>query len=94
MLNGNIMEKPVNCDETLYELMKECWIYDKWKRLSFWQLVESLLLQLPDTAADKKFRKRFKQNSFYYKNIANEIDVHDQNIESLPNDIQLQDLPA
>lgn len=68
------MEKPVNCDDDFYELMKKCWLLNSRKRISFLRLVEKLLCLLSeDDDDDNEFLQRFKINSFYFNQNLNEV---------------------
>lgn len=57
VINDGIMEKPENCPDRLYALMKLCWAKNPKARPTFTELIEVLL---PDV------NERFKKVSFYY----------------------------
>jgi Protein tyrosine and serine/threonine kinase len=64
VVNKCIMEKPENCDDFLYKLMKCCWKFEPSKRLKFYEIVKVLLAKL--TEPDDEFVANFKQNLFFY----------------------------
>lgn len=74
MTNGELMEKPVNCVEDFYDLMKKCWKLNSRKRISFLRLVKRLLSQLTDVEIDNEFLRGFKIDSFYYNQNSNEVE--------------------
>ncbi|XP_023210808.1 insulin-like peptide receptor isoform X2 [Centruroides sculpturatus] len=57
VINDGIMEKPENCPDRLYALMKLCWAKNPKARPTFTELIEILL---PDV------NERFKKVSFYF----------------------------
>nr|XP_018916405.1 PREDICTED: insulin-like peptide receptor [Bemisia tabaci]XP_018916406.1 PREDICTED: insulin-like peptide receptor [Bemisia tabaci] len=62
--DGGIMERPDNCPDKLYEIMRLCWQYKPSIRPSFMELVKILL---PDIDDD------FSKLSFYHSDDANEL---------------------
>lgn len=57
VISGGIMEKPENCPEKLYQIMKLCWERNPRSRPNFVQVIEMLLLDV---------NGRFKEVSFYH----------------------------
>ena len=56
MKDGNVMQKPDDCPDRLYELMNECWSRNPDHRPSFLDLCERLL---PEATEE------FRANAFY-----------------------------
>jgi len=57
VIDGGVMERPENCPDKLYDLMRQCWQHRPSARPTFLQIVENLL-----NDANPKFR----EVSYYY----------------------------
>lgn len=57
VIDGGVMERPENCPDKLYQLMRRCWEHRPSNRPTFLDIVEHLL---EDSAPN------FYENSFYY----------------------------
>lgn len=67
VIDGGVMERPENCPDRLYELMRLCWQYKPGVRPSFLELVSLLL---PDVSSE------FSQVSFYHSAEGCELRTH------------------
>lgn len=56
MKEGNVMPKPENCPDIVYDLMKECWSRNPDHRPSFIDICERLLPEATE---------KFRSNAFY-----------------------------
>jgi predicted CopG family antitoxin len=56
------MDKPTNCDDKLYEIMKSCWKYDASERISFSEILRKILKREKNVI----FLEKFKRKSFYH----------------------------
>ncbi|KAK7866791.1 hypothetical protein R5R35_004211 [Gryllus longicercus] len=67
VIDGGVMERPENCPDRLYELMRLCWQYKPGVRPSFLDLVSHLL---PDVSPE------FSRVSFYHSEEGCELRMH------------------
>lgn len=80
--DGKIMEKPTNCDDAIYKLMKRCWRSKPADRKSFGEIIVRLMKLLTDSAEDEKFCSSFMQNAFIFsKDGVNEVSGGNLEIE-------------
>jgi hypothetical protein len=61
VVNHGRMEKPEDCDELLYKLMKMCWKFEPSKRPKFHEIIKTLLGKMREP--DDGFVAKFKKNS-------------------------------
>jgi hypothetical protein len=64
--NGKIMEKPPNCDQKLYSIMKTCWAYEPKNRPNFRKLTKIFMKNLVKLGGNEAFLEEFKTKSFYF----------------------------
>uniref|UniRef100_A0A8C7DUU5 Tyrosine-protein kinase receptor n=1 Tax=Naja naja TaxID=35670 RepID=A0A8C7DUU5_NAJNA len=82
VMEGGLLEKPDNCPDMLFELMRMCWQYNPKMRPSFLEIIGSIKDEL-DPA--------FKEVSFFYSDEnkppdTEELDLETENMESIPLD--------
>ncbi|XP_070619089.1 insulin-like growth factor 1 receptor isoform X3 [Erythrolamprus reginae] len=82
VMEGGLLEKPDNCPDMLFELMRMCWQYNPKMRPSFLEIIGSIKDEL-DAA--------FKEVSFFYSDEnkppdTEELDLETENMESIPLD--------
>ena len=82
VMEGGLLEKPDNCPDMLFELMRMCWQYNPKMRPSFLEIISSIKDEL-DPA--------FKEVSFFYSEEnkppdTEELDLETENMESIPLD--------
>ncbi|XP_064422051.1 insulin-like growth factor 1a receptor [Latimeria chalumnae] len=82
VMEGGLLEKPDNCPDMLFELMRLCWQYNPKMRPSFLEIISSIKDEL-DPA--------FKEVSFFYSEEnkppdTEELDLETENMESIPLD--------
>ncbi|XP_071610349.1 insulin-like growth factor 1 receptor isoform X1 [Heliangelus exortis] len=82
VMEGGLLEKPDNCPDMLFELMRMCWQYNPKMRPSFLEIIGSIKDEL-DPA--------FKEVSFFYSEEnkppdTEELDLETENMESIPLD--------
>jgi hypothetical protein len=59
---GKVLEKPPNCADEIYELMRKCWKLKPSSRIDFRTIIDKLEKML--TKVDEEFLGKFKENSF------------------------------
>lgn len=57
VIDGGVMERPENCPDKLYDMMRECWQHRPLNRPTFIEIVTSLLDEVDSS---------FRRNSFYF----------------------------
>ncbi|KAM9311927.1 insulin-like growth factor 1 receptor [Gastrophryne carolinensis] len=82
VMEGGLLEKPDNCPDMLFELMRMCWQYNPKMRPSFLEIISSVKDEL-DPA--------FREVSFFYSEEnkppdTEELDLEAENMESIPLD--------
>ncbi|TRY86714.1 hypothetical protein DNTS_031468 [Danionella cerebrum] len=79
VMEGGLLDKPQNCPDMLFELMRMCWQYNPKMRPSFLEIISSIQEDL-DPA--------FKESSFFYSEENKPPDTEEldlENVESLEN---------
>ncbi|CAG2060106.1 unnamed protein product [Timema podura] len=64
VIEGGVMERPENCPDKLYELMRQCWQHKTTLRPPFMELVSQLLTDISSN---------FAQVSFYHSTAGQEV---------------------
>ncbi|CAH2274353.1 insulin-like growth factor 1 receptor isoform X1 [Pelobates cultripes] len=82
VMEGGLLEKPDNCPDMLFELMRMCWQYNPKMRPSFLEIISSIKDEL-DPA--------FREVSFFYSEEnkppdTEELDLEAENMENIPLD--------
>ncbi|XP_066448944.1 insulin-like growth factor 1 receptor isoform X2 [Eleutherodactylus coqui] len=82
VMEGGLLEKPDNCPDMLFELMRLCWQYNPKMRPSFLEIISSIKDEI-DPA--------FREVSFFYSEEnkppdTEELDLEAENMESIPLD--------
>uniref|UniRef100_A0A7N4P4U9 Tyrosine-protein kinase receptor n=1 Tax=Sarcophilus harrisii TaxID=9305 RepID=A0A7N4P4U9_SARHA len=82
VMEGGLLEKPDNCPDMLFELMRMCWQYNPKMRPSFLEIIGSIKDELDPG---------FKEVSFFYSEEnkppdTEELDLETENMESIPLD--------
>nr|BAB44154.1 insulin-like growth factor I receptor [Cynops pyrrhogaster] len=82
VMEGGLLEKPDNCPDMLFELMRMCWQYNPKMRPSFLEIINSIKDELDPS---------FKEVSFFYSDEnkppdMEELDLEAENMESIPLD--------
>ncbi|KAE8618313.1 hypothetical protein XENTR_v10009352 [Xenopus tropicalis] len=82
VMEGGLLEKPDNCPDMLFELMRMCWQYNPKMRPSFLEIISSIKDELDPG---------FKEVSFFYSEEnkppdTEELDLEAENMESIPLD--------
>ncbi|XP_030045590.1 insulin-like growth factor 1 receptor [Microcaecilia unicolor] len=82
VMEGGLLEKPDNCPDMLFELMRMCWQYNPKMRPSFLEIINSIKDELDPG---------FKEVSFFYSEEnkppdTEELDLETENMESIPLD--------
>lgn len=82
VMEGGLLEKPDNCPDMLFELMRMCWQYNPKMRPSFLEIINSIKDEI-DPA--------FREVSFFYSEEnkppdTEELDLEAENMESIPLD--------
>lgn len=67
VIDGGVMERPENCPDKLYEMMRKCWQHRPSIRPSFLEIVTSLLDDV---------NPMFRSLSFYHSDEANDLLAH------------------
>ncbi|XP_029430824.1 insulin-like growth factor 1 receptor isoform X2 [Rhinatrema bivittatum] len=82
VMEGGLLEKPDNCPDMLFELMRMCWQYNPKMRPSFLEIINGIKDELDAS---------FKDVSFFYSEEnkppdTEELDLEGENMESIPLD--------
>ncbi|XP_043934319.1 insulin-like growth factor 1 receptor [Protopterus annectens] len=82
VMEGGLLEKPDNCPDMLFELMRMCWQYNPKMRPSFLEIISSIKDELDPS---------FREVSFFYSEEnkppdTEELDLEAENMESIPLD--------
>ncbi|KAM4747534.1 insulin-like growth factor 1 receptor [Rhinophrynus dorsalis] len=82
VMEGGLLEKPDNCPDMLFELMRMCWQYNPKMRPSFLEIISSIKDELDPG---------FREVSFFYSEEnkppdTEELDLEAENMESIPLD--------
>ncbi|XP_018412593.1 PREDICTED: insulin-like growth factor 1 receptor [Nanorana parkeri] len=82
VMEGGLLEKPDNCPDMLFELMRMCWQYNPKMRPSFLEIISSIKDELEPS---------YREVSFFYSEEnkppdTEELDLEAENMESIPLD--------
>ncbi|KAG2470664.1 IGF1R factor, partial [Polypterus senegalus] len=82
VMDGGLLDKPENCPDMLFELMRMCWLYNPKMRPSFLEIINSIKDEL---------EPQFREVSFFYSDEnkppdTEELDLEAENMESMPLD--------
>ncbi|XP_023669780.2 insulin-like growth factor 1b receptor [Paramormyrops kingsleyae] len=82
VMDGGLLDKPDNCPDMLFELMRMCWQYHPKARPSFLEIINGIKDELEPP---------FKEVSFYYSEEnkppdTEELDIEPENMENVPLD--------
>lgn len=82
VMEGGLLDKPDNCPDMLFELMRMCWQYNPKMRPSFLEIIGSI---------KDEMEPGFREVSFYYSEEnkppePEELDLEPENMESVPLD--------
>ncbi|XP_062860198.1 insulin-like growth factor 1a receptor [Trichomycterus rosablanca] len=82
VMEGGLLDKPDNCPDMLFELMRMCWQYNPKMRPSFLEIISSIKDELEPS---------FRDVSFFYSDEnkppdTEELDVEMENMENVPLD--------
>ncbi|XP_030622664.1 insulin-like growth factor 1a receptor [Chanos chanos] len=82
VMEGGLLDKPDNCPDMLFELMRMCWQYNPKMRPSFLEIINSIKEELEPP---------FKEVSFFYSEEnkppdTEELDIEVENMENVPLD--------
>ncbi|XP_075431372.1 insulin-like growth factor 1 receptor isoform X2 [Ascaphus truei] len=82
VMEGGLLEKPDNCPDMLFELMRLCWQYNPKMRPSFLEIISSIKDELDPG---------FREVSFFYSEEnkppdTEELDLEAENMENIPLD--------
>ncbi|XP_060779902.1 insulin-like growth factor 1a receptor isoform X1 [Neoarius graeffei] len=82
VMEGGLLDKPDNCPDMLFELMRMCWQYNPKMRPSFLEIISSIKEELEPS---------FRDVSFFYSDEnkppdTEELDVEVENMENIPLD--------
>ncbi|XP_035252278.1 insulin-like growth factor 1a receptor isoform X2 [Anguilla anguilla] len=82
VMEGGLLDKPDNCPDMLFELMRMCWQYNPKMRPAFLEIISSLKEELEPP---------FREMSFFYSEEnkppdTEELDMETENMESVPLD--------
>lgn len=82
VMEGGLLDKPDNCPDMLFELMRMCWQYNPKMRPSFLEIISSV---------KDEMEAGFREVSFYYSEEnkppePEELDLEPENMESVPLD--------
>uniref|UniRef100_A0A3Q3LYY6 Tyrosine-protein kinase receptor n=1 Tax=Mastacembelus armatus TaxID=205130 RepID=A0A3Q3LYY6_9TELE len=85
VMEGGLLDKPDNCPDMLFELMRMCWQYNPKMRPSFLEIISSIKDELDPP---------FREMSFFYSEDnkppdTEELDMEVENMENIPLDPQL-----
>uniref|UniRef100_A0A4W3HNK7 Tyrosine-protein kinase receptor n=2 Tax=Callorhinchus milii TaxID=7868 RepID=A0A4W3HNK7_CALMI len=76
VMEGGLLERPDNCPDSLFELMRLCWQYNPKMRPSFTEIIESIKDDLEPT---------FKEVSFFYSEDYKPHDTEEFEAEDMEN---------
>lgn len=76
IIDGGVMERPENCPDSLYVLMRQTWNHVENKRPTFIDIIELLMQEIN--------LESFEKVSFYHS--PEGIEARNQNIQFHPND--------
>uniref|UniRef100_A0A673C765 Tyrosine-protein kinase receptor n=1 Tax=Sphaeramia orbicularis TaxID=375764 RepID=A0A673C765_9TELE len=82
VMEGGLLDKPDNCPDMLFELMRMCWQYNPKMRPSFLEIISSIKEELDPP---------FREMSFFYSEEnkppdTEELDMEVENMENIPLD--------
>ncbi|XP_034445106.1 insulin-like growth factor 1a receptor [Hippoglossus hippoglossus] len=82
VMEGGLLDKPDNCPDMLFELMRMCWQYNPKMRPSFLEIISSIKEELDSP---------FREMSFFYSEEnkppdTEELDMEVENMENIPLD--------
>ncbi|TRY66414.1 hypothetical protein DNTS_003373 [Danionella cerebrum] len=82
VMEGGLLDKPDNCPDMLFELMRMCWQYNPKMRPSFLEIINSIKEELEPP---------FREVSFFYSEEnkppdTEELDIEVENMENVPLD--------
>ncbi|KAM3610116.1 uncharacterized protein V6R79_025621 [Siganus canaliculatus] len=82
VMEGGLLDKPENCPDMLFELMRMCWQYNPKMRPSFLEIISSIKDELDPP---------FREMSFFYSEEnkppdTEELDMEVENMENIPLD--------
>ncbi|XP_058855196.1 insulin-like growth factor 1 receptor [Acipenser ruthenus] len=82
VMEGGLLDKPDNCPDMLFELMRMCWQYNPKMRPSFLEIINGIKEELEPP---------FQETSFYYSEEnkppdMEELDLDTENMENMPLD--------
>ncbi|KAM9377030.1 insulin-like growth factor 1a receptor [Pholidichthys leucotaenia] len=82
VMEGGLLDKPDNCPDMLFELMRMCWQYNPKMRPSFLEIINSVKEELEPS---------FREMSFFYSEEnkppdTEELDMEVENMENIPLD--------
>ncbi|KAG7468187.1 hypothetical protein MATL_G00140190 [Megalops atlanticus] len=82
VMEGGLLDKPDNCPDMLFELMRMCWQYNPKMRPSFLEIISSIKEELEPP---------FREMSFFYSEDnkppdTEELDIEAENMENVPLD--------
>ncbi|XP_036441449.1 insulin-like growth factor 1a receptor isoform X1 [Colossoma macropomum] len=82
VMEGGLLDKPDNCPDMLFELMRMCWQYNPKMRPSFLEIISSIKEELEPS---------FREVSFFYSEEnkppdTEELDMEVENMENVPLD--------
>ncbi|XP_035380918.1 insulin-like growth factor 1a receptor isoform X1 [Electrophorus electricus] len=90
VMEGGLLDKPDNCPDMLFELMRMCWQYNPKMRPSFLEIISSIKEELESS---------FQEVSFFYSEEnkppdTEELDMEVENMENVPLDAASMLAPA
>uniref|UniRef100_A0A8C5CYQ8 Tyrosine-protein kinase receptor n=1 Tax=Gadus morhua TaxID=8049 RepID=A0A8C5CYQ8_GADMO len=82
VMDGSLLEKPDNCPDMLFELMRMCWQYNPKMRPAFLEIISSITADLEGP---------FREMSFFFSDEnkppdTEELDMEVENMENIPLD--------
>ncbi|KAG7521570.1 insulin-like growth factor 1 receptor [Solea senegalensis] len=82
VMEGGLLDKPDNCPDMLFELMRMCWQYNPKMRPSFLEIISSIKEEMDSS---------FREMSFFYSEEnkppdTEELDMEVENMENIPLD--------
>lgn len=80
---GTIMEKPDNCSDEIYDVMRSCWQFDPSLRPSFTRLREIFTTMLEETSGRQYFEIIFNEDRPYHRIESDQMDMDVSNIDVL-----------
>ncbi|XP_020797355.1 insulin-like growth factor 1b receptor isoform X2 [Boleophthalmus pectinirostris] len=84
VMEGGLLEKPQNCPDMLFELMRMCWQYNPKMRPSFVEIINSVKDELEPS---------FKEASFFYSADNKPVDTPQHHLENLDDMDHIDEVP-